>query len=242
MSILHKYLCPLYGLNILKHLLIDTFHTVCLNVVKNQLQWLLKNEKVDIIDLEDNFKSFPWNHDLKNGRIPTEIAKDLKLLNYWKADSFQKFGFPAIECILEEKIDSGDLFEIISIIARIVEIHFYLGRNGWTQQMLDDHQKLSLRLNVKVEEIQGLQMCTISLHNLLHISEDVYNFSATDNTWCAVHERAVKKYVKKSHNCKGIEVTFSKSENRWEFLKSMGSAAETEDNGYRKRIDLKRVR
>ena len=41
------------------------------------------------------------------------------------------------------------------------------------------------------------------------------------NVWCAVYERAVKHYVKKSHNSKGIEVSFAKSEARREFLKSL---------------------
>ena len=61
-------------------------------------------------------------------------------------------------------------------------------------------------------------MCTISLHNLLHIHEDIINFSSTDNYWCAVYERAVKQYVKMSNNCKGIELTFAQSEARCEFF------------------------
>ena len=39
-SILHKYLHPLYGFDICKHLVYDVFHTVCLNVVKNQAERL----------------------------------------------------------------------------------------------------------------------------------------------------------------------------------------------------------
>ena len=62
--------------------------------------------------------------------------------------------------------------------------------------MIDVHFKLAWRLNVLVEELQGLQMCTISLHNLIHIHEDIINFAACDNYWCAVFERAVKHYVK----------------------------------------------
>ena len=64
-------------------------------------------------------------------------------------------------------------------------------------------------------------MCTISLHNLLHIHEDIINFSASDNVWCAVFERAVKEYGKKSHNGKSIEVTFAHLEARREYLKSV---------------------
>lgn len=83
------------------------------------------------------------------------------------------------------------------------------------------HKVLAKRINVKVEETQGLDMCTISLHNLLHVDEDIQNFSATDNYWCAVFERAVKDYVKRSNNCKGVEGTFAKAEARREFLKSL---------------------
>ena len=72
-----------------------------------------------------------------------------------------------------------------------------------------------------MEEVQGLAMCTISMHNLLHIHEDIINFSASDNFWCAVFERAVKEYVKKSHNGKNIEATFAHVESIREYLKSV---------------------
>lgn len=87
--------------------------------------------------------------------------------------------------------------------------------------MIKLHEKLAKRINVKIEERQGLEMCTISVHNMLHVHEDILNFSATDNYWCAVFERAVKDYVKRSHNCKGVEVTFASAEARREYLKSL---------------------
>ena len=40
-------------------------------------------------------------------------------------------------------------------------------------------------------------------------------------TMCAVFERAVKSYVKRSHNCKGVEGTLAKAEACREFLKSL---------------------
>lgn len=97
--------------------------------------------------------------------------------------------------------------------------------------MINVHLKLAWRLNVLVEELQGLQMCTISLHNLIHIHEDIIHFAACDNYWCAVFERAVKHYVKKSHNCKGIERTFASSEARREFLKSLRGTEVVSDLG-----------
>lgn len=83
------------------------------------------------------------------------------------------------------------------------------------------HKKFAQGINVKIEEAQGLDMCSISIHNMLHIHEDILNFSATDNYWCSVFERAVKDYVKRSHICKGIEGTFAKAEARREYLKSI---------------------
>lgn len=53
------------------------------------------------------------------------------------------------------------------------------------------------------------------------VHEDILNFSATDNYWCAVFERAVKDYVKRSNNCKGVEGTYAKAEARREYLKSL---------------------
>lgn len=100
--------------------------------------------------------------------------------------------------------------------------------------MIELHRKLAWRLNIQIEEIQGLQMCTISVHNLTHIHEDIINFSSPHNYWCAVYERAVKQYVKKSHNCKEIEATFAQSESRSEFLKPLQAADQRKDG----KVDL----
>ena len=123
-SLLHKYLYPLYGFDILHHMVIDIFHTVLLNVCRNQLQRVLELELLDTSYLDEE------------------------------------------------------------------------------------------RINIKVEESQGFEMCTISLHNMIHVHEDIMNFSATDNYWCAVFERAVKDYVKRSQNCKGVEAQEKKTKSQ----------------------------
>lgn len=110
--------------------------------------------------------------------------------------------------------------EIVCSASRFVELHFASGRDGWTDEMIEMHRKLAQRIHVKIEEAQGLEMCTISVHNVIHIHEDI-NFSATDNYWRALFERAVKRYVKRSHNCKGVERSFAKAEAHREFLKSL---------------------
>lgn len=46
------------------------------------------------------------------------------------------------------------------------------------------------------------------MHNLTHINEDITAMSAPDNYWCAAFERAIKGYIKRLSNCKGIEATF----------------------------------
>ena len=219
-SILHEYLNPLYGFDICKHLVYDIFHTVCLNVVKNQAERLVNLEMVDKRYLDKQIKHFPWPQQLKNGRVPKPIGK-LKGMGQWKAEGLQKFSFPMSDCILVGQLTNPKELEIQSLVSRLTEMHFYTGRGGWTDSLIDQHRKLSWRLNILVEEVQGLEMCTISLHNLTHIHEDVITMSAPDNYWCAVFERAVKGYVKRSSNCKGIEATFATAEAQREFLKPL---------------------
>ena len=198
-SMLHKYLYPLYGFDLLQHMVIDVFHKIPLNLCKNQVQRMLELELIDTTYLDDKIKTFPES---------------------WKAEGFQKFSYPMLECIVEGKVQNFDELEILCTVSRFTELHFSSGRDGWNDGMIDMQRKLAQRISIKIEETQGLEMCTISVHNMTHVHEDILN-SATDNYWCAVFERAVKSYVKRSHNCKGVEVTFAKAEARREFLKSL---------------------
>lgn len=172
-------------------------------MVKNQLIRALDLEMLDKTELDKQIENFPWTGEFKDGRLPKQLGKDCKGIGYWKAESFQKFSFPMAESLMENQPTKE--YEIVSLVARLTELHFHDGRNGWTPDMIKWHQKLAWQLNIQVEEVQGLAMCTISLHNLLHIHVDIISFSAPDNVWCAVFERAVKEYVKKSHNGKTLK-------------------------------------
>ena len=105
---------------------------------------------------------------------------------------------------MEGKLADVNELEIQSSISRFTELHFYSGRDEWNDDMIDIQRKLAQRINIKVEESQGLEMCTISLHNMIHVHEDIMNFSATDNYWCAVIERALKdcEMVTKLQRCR----------------------------------------
>ncbi|XP_048586101.1 uncharacterized protein LOC125568272 [Nematostella vectensis] len=222
--IFHQYLYPLYKFDCLYHMVYDIFHTLPLNICKNQLSRLLRLELLDAVYVDEQIAQFPWNTEFKQGRIPTSIGKEHKGLGHWKAESFQKFFFPMLGCIVEDKIPDPKELEIISLVSYLTELHFYSGRNGWTDSMIQLHERLAQTLIIRIEETQGLEMCTISVHNLTHAHEDLINFAASDNYWCAVFERAVKKYVGRSHNCKGLEMTFAKAECRRESLKSLEQA------------------
>lgn len=238
-SQLHKVLYPLYKFDITRDMVYDVYHTIPLNVVKNQLTRLLQLELVDTEYLDKQIRDFPWSKELKDGRLPRPVGKECKGIGHWKAEGLQKFSFPMTNSIFEDKFQDDEEFQIQTLVSRLTELHFYSGRLCWTDEMISVHFKIAQRLNILVEEVQGLQMCTISLHNLLHIHEDIINFSACDNYWCAVVERAVKHYVKKSHNCKGIERTFASSEARREFLKSLCSVEVATELG---KHDVKLVR
>ena len=92
------------------------------------------------------------------------------------------FSFPVSDCILGCQLTNPKELEIQSLGSRLTEIHFFTGRSGWTNSLIEQHRKLSWRLNILVEEVQGLEMYTVSLHNLTHIHEDVITMSAPTTT------------------------------------------------------------
>lgn len=97
LSLFHKYLYNLYGFDILNHLFYDAYHTIALNVVKNQLSRALELEMLDKTELDKQIDNFPWTGEFKDGRLPKKLGKDCKGIGYWKAESFQKFSFPMAE-------------------------------------------------------------------------------------------------------------------------------------------------
>ena len=129
-----------------------------------------------------------------------------------------KFAFPASECMLGGLLRDEE-YHIWILVARLTELIFGAGRDGWTQEMLDLARNLILRHNILVEETQGLKSCHVTLHNLVHIVDDTERFSSPDNFWCFQNERAVITYVERSTNKKNIECTYAKAEAIREFLK-----------------------
>ena len=114
----------------------------------------------------------------------------------------------------------------------------YLSTNS-RNKLVKAHQNLSVKLNFICEEVFGLEFCTISLHNLIHIHEDVLKFGVTDNFWSATFERAVKNYISRPTNKKGLEKIYAHSEEWRELLKS--KAIKDNKNDAIGQIDLEKV-
>ncbi len=161
--------------------------------------------------------------ELKDGRIPAGIANRL---GFWKAEEYQKFAYPASEYVLGGILPDEDYHVWITIV-RITELVFGSGRKGWTSESTELLRRLIWRHNTLTEEVQGIDSCVITLHNLVHLPEDIERFSSLDNYWCFVWERAVHHYVEKSSNKKNLELTFAKSESRRELLKFLTSHSES---------------
>lgn len=160
----------------------------------------------------------PTNHmhaELKDGRVPQGVTKRV---GYWKAEEFQKFTYPVSEYVLGGLLPDSYYHAWIAIV-RITELVYKTGRSGWTANDSELITKLIQRHNILTEESEGTKSCVVTLHNLLHLPEDITNFSSLDNYWCYSFERAVKKYVERSSNCKNLESTFANAECRREFLK-----------------------
>ena len=152
---------------------------------------------------------------MKDGRIPEGITHRI---GFWKAEDYQKFTFPVSEMVLGGVLPDNH-YHVWVLIVRIVELVFSCGRNGWTQDSLKLLKNLIWRHNILTEEAEGLHSCVISMHNLVHMPDDIFRFSSPDNYWCFSFERAVHGYVERSTNNKNLELTFFKAETRRELLK-----------------------
>ena len=153
--------------------------------------------------------------EMKDGRLPMAITKNL---GYWKAEEFVKFAYPASEYVLGGLLPDAE-YHIWILICRITELLFNTGRSGFSDQDSELLSHFIARHNILTEEVQGSKSCVVSLHHLMHIVDDIEEFSTVDNYWCFSFERAVSKYVSKSSNKKNLELTYAKSECRREFLK-----------------------
>ena len=106
-------------------MLFDVFHTVPLNLCKNQIRRMLELELIDTAYLDEKSKTFPWTHELKNGRIPVAVGKEGKGLGSWKAEGFQKCFFPLLECILEGKMKWLDRTRNCMLRFKVCRTTFY---------------------------------------------------------------------------------------------------------------------
>lgn len=143
--------------------------------------------------------------ELEDGRVPQGVTKRI---GYWKAEEYQKFTYPASEYVLGGLLPDSYYHAWIGLV-RITEMVYKTGRDGWTDDDSELITKLIQRHNILTEESEGIKSCVVTLHNL-HLP--------LDNFWCYSFERAVKKYVERSSNCKSIESTFAVAECRREFL------------------------
>lgn len=114
-------------------------------------------------------------------------------------------------------------FEIWVLVARMAEMVYSYGRDGWHEDDVLLFANLSRRHMILVKDRLGLDQCVVTAHNLEHTTEDILRFSSPNNYWCEAYERAVSHYISTSSNKKNIEITFGKAEARRELLKSVKS-------------------
>lgn len=82
------------------------------------------------------------------------------------------------------------------------------------------------RFNIHIEEQLGLNSCSVTVHNFMHIADDVFQFSHPVFYWCFPFERAVKRYIGISSNFKNAECSFASCKSHRELLKLVRSKLE----------------
>ena len=144
------------------------------------------------------------------------------------AEEFSKFAFPASEVVFQGLLPARKKEEW-SCLARLEEFVCNHARNGWSEEDEQTFHEMALQYAVLLEERRGPTACVIIVHNLLHFKDDIRKFSGLDNYSCWTKERAVRRYIKQSSNCKNIACTFASSEARLQFIKMR---KEQEGQGY----------
>lgn len=204
LSVLHR-LHKLYGFDVLHDTVYDAMHNIPLNIASQHIHHYVEKELLcPRAEVEKRLKVFPWTTglhacifiipiaihnvalnpltELKSGRLPHGINNRL---GFWKAEDFQKFTFPASEFVLGGLLPVEE-YHIWILVARLTELVYGhgSGRSGWTHEMLQLAKHLILRHNILTEEVQGLKSCHVTVHNLLHLLDDIKRFSSPDN-YCA---------------------------------------------------------
>ena len=211
-------------------------HNIPLNVVSKHLNCYLSEEMVDKSVLDKRLQAIPWTSELKDGRLPKSCLK----ISHWKAEEYRKFAFPAFMCVLGGLIEDTE-FEIWVLVARMAEMMYSYGRDGWHEDDVLLFANLSRRHMILVEDRLGLDQCVVTAHNLEHATEDILRLSSPDNYWCEAYERAVSHYISTSSNKKNIEITFGKAEARRELLKSVKSKVKLPDQARSGKSDCTRM-
>ena len=152
---------------------------------------------------------------MKVGRLPEGTSTRM---GSWKAEEIQKFAYPPSQLVFGVVLSDEEYDQWLAAV-RIVECLFGCGRNGIMPEMLSTLKPLIWIHNILTEQVHGGKSCVISLHNLIHLTDNIRRFCSPDNYWCCIFERAVHTYVERSSNKKHMELTFTKAVSRTELLK-----------------------
>ena len=152
---------------------------------------------------------------MKDGRFPEGTSTRI---GFWKAEEIQKFAYPPSQLVFDGVL-SNEEYDLWLAAVRIFECLFGFGRNGMMPEMLSTLKPLIWIHNIFTEEVHGGKSCVISLHNLIHLTDNIRRFYCPENYLCCTFERAVHTYVERSSNKKHMELTFTKAVSRRELLK-----------------------
>ena len=123
-SVLHE-LHPLYGFDVMRHLVYDIHHNLRLNVIKNQVDRLKLNK------LNNACNKFL-------GHLSLHLV--VNHLDFTHAEDYMKFAFHASEAVLDGLLPDKE-FEIWTNVARLTEMHSYSGQFGWSQEEISNSYK-----------------------------------------------------------------------------------------------------
>ena len=228
-SIFYRFF-DLCGFDPINDLVIDVMHSLCLNLIRSELEKHLlaelgPNQSIPVLDRDTNLggvldrkdlsqslKQVNWTTELRDGRVPTicETAPSGKhKLGFWKAEEFGKFITVAPYVL--RNIIPKNAYNCFILLNRIYQLTFShaLRIDGWTKEHSTLLRKLLWKHAILLEYLYGTKACTENVECSVHMVDDIERHSTLDNYWCFVYERLVKFYKQQTTNMKSLCKTFA---------------------------------
>lgn len=156
---------------------VDVMHTVYLGVMKKLLGLWFDGKHSNCAFSLSKFKEEISNRmiSITPPNFVQRVPRSLRDLHYWKASELKNFLFYYSLPLLSDILPKQFLEHHIALVTAT----FIVSQDSISPKELDLADKLYLQYVFMFEELYGLEFMTAVVHQLLHLTDDVYHLGPT---------------------------------------------------------------